>query len=183
MGFERLQVLGWREGLLKKLVESYKYEGAREVGAILGGLLVEMLKGVEEEAVVVPLPTISRHVRARGFDHTLLLAKELTRRKNWELKQVIRRREDTVQVGAKRAVREQQAKRAYRLEGALDATKLYILIDDVWTTGASMRAAAELMRLAGVKRLWGLVVATGRPKGGYEKQELSGEVKDDTIEE
>ncbi len=46
----------------------------------------------------------------------------------------------------------------------MDAERIYVLLDDVWTTGASMRAAAEVMRLAGAKRLVGLVVAVGKAR-------------------
>lgn len=83
-------------------------------------------------------------------------------------------------MGAKQAVRETQACEAYEVTERLEAGRAYLLVDDVWTTGASMRAAAEVMKAAGATRLMGVVLATGRPKveevaGGEE-----GAVKDDS---
>ena len=69
-------------------------------------------------------------------------------------------------MGTKQAAREAQAREAYEVIGRLEAGQVYLLVDDVWTTGASMRAAAEVMRAAGATRLMGAVLATGRPKEG-----------------
>ena len=67
-----------------------------------------------------------------------------------------------MQVGAKASEREEQARKAYAVRGKLDVKKVYVLLDDVWTTGASMRAAAEVMKAAGAERVVGVVVAVGR---------------------
>ena len=162
--FERLRVVGWREGLLKRLVEEYKYQGVRELDAVLTELALAVMGEVGEKVVIVPLPTIGRHVRQRGLDHTWRLAREVARRKDWECRGVLRGAKDTGEVGGKQAVRETQAREAYEMTERLEAGRVYLLVDDVWTTGASMRAAAEVMRAAGATRLMGVVLATGRPK-------------------
>ena len=172
--FERLAVVGWREGLLKRLVEEYKYQGVRELDAVLAELVGTAIGEVGENVVVVPLPTIGRHVRQRGLDHTWRLAQEMARREGWKCQRLLGRAKDTVQVGTKQAAREAQAREAYEVIGRLEAGQVYLLVDDVWTTGASMRAAAEVMRAAGATRLMGAVLATGRPKEGVT---LGGEEK------
>ena len=122
--FERLRVVGWREGLLKRLVEEYKYQGVRELDVVLAELALAVMGEVGENVVVVPLPTIGRHVRQRGLDHTWRLAREMAHRKGWGCRRVLRRAKDTVQVGAKQAVRETQARGAYEVTERLEAGRV-----------------------------------------------------------
>lgn len=157
---------GWREGVLAKLVHELKYEGVRAVAKVLAELLGMRLGNTffGEEVVVVPLPTIGKHVRERGVDHTMLLAKELAKRRGWKVERILERKTNTVQVGAKAAVRQEQAAKTYEAAGGIDGAKTYLLLDDVWTTGATMLSAAKVMQKAGAKHLLAAVVEVGKPK-------------------
>ena len=104
--------------------------------------------------VIVPLPTIRRHVRERGFDHIGLICQKT----GCSVEKVLRRRRDTVQVGANREQRMKQALEAYGAKGVIP-DEHYLLVDDVWTTGSSMMAACEAMRSAGAKNLAIAVIA------------------------
>lgn len=174
LGFEMVAVGGWREDVLARLIKDYKYKSVRAAGDCLVDLLDIALEraGIEDfgdNVVVVPLPTIGKHVRQRGFDHTLDLAKKLARRRGWKCERILRRAVDTVQVGAKMATRREQAMKAYEAVGELNENMYYLLIDDVWTTGASVKGAACVMGAAGAKKLLVAVVATGREKSQAEK--------------
>ena len=103
---------------------------------------------IDDSYTLVPLPTINRHIRERGFDHIGLICKKT----GLPVERVLLRNKNTVQVGASLEQRREQAKQAYLL-GSVDLNKKYLLVDDVWTTGSSMMAAANLMREAGVKNL------------------------------
>ena len=103
---------------------------------------------IGDSYTLVPLPTINRHIRERGFDHIGLVC----RKTGLSTEYALTRKKNTVQVGASLEQRREQAKSAYLLK-SVDVNKNYILIDDVWTTGSSMMAAARLMREAGVKNL------------------------------
>lgn len=164
MPFAGLWAFGWRDGVLEKLVEEYKYQSVRAMGEVLMELYDMILPKELEEAVVVPLPTIGRHVRERGLDHTLTLAKGLAKRRGWKCERILARAVDTVQVGVKAAEREIQASKAYEVAGEVDAEKTYLLIDDVWTTGATMLSAAKVLQAAGAQKMCGVVLAVSRPK-------------------
>lgn len=69
---------------------------------------------------------------------------------------------DTVQVGASVAERKAQAEKAYVVEGEVESGIDYLLLDDVWTTGATMQAAVKALREAGAERVCGAVVAVSR---------------------
>lgn len=171
-----LGVVGWREDALAKVVKDFKYKSVRAAGEVLAELLdaripedFEKVCGVADApegggtgVVVVPLPTIGRHVRERGLDHTAILAKKLAKRRDWKYERVLGRATDTVQVGTKAADRKTQAEGAYELRQGVNAEKVYLLVDDVWTTGATMLAAEKVLRGAGAKRIAGVVLATGR---------------------
>lgn len=158
-----LYVVGYREGVLRKLVVEYKYSSRRAIAVVLGELIIGAVPEFSE-VVLVPLPTISRHVRERGFDHTLRLAKEVERKSFRELRveRILRRTNRTTQVGADEETRAAQAKGAYEVVGEVDAEKTYLLLDDIWTTGASMRAAAEKLYAAGARKIFGVVICKGR---------------------
>lgn len=166
-GFSRVIVGGVKEGLLSRLLKQYKYQGRRDLARALAWKAWEIAQneiwetGEVGEVVIVPLPTIRRHIRERGFDHMLWLARELCRMgENLKLEPILERLNKTVQVGKSAKVRCEQAKQAYgvKKEVKLREDVHYVLFDDVWTTGSSMRAAAEVMRNAGACKISALVL-------------------------
>lgn len=164
MPFWGLWSFGWREGVLEKLVEEYKYQSVRAMGKTLVDLYDIILPAELENIAVVPLPTIGRHVRERGFDHTLTIAKLLAKRRGWKCEQALSRAVDTVQVGAKMADRKTQASKAYAVNGEINPGCHYLLLDDVWTTGSTMLAAEKVLRSAGAERISGVVLAISKSK-------------------
>ena len=128
-----------------------------------GDVLVETSKMMDTEIqeirkiVLVPLPTIQKHIRERGFDHTLRLCFEL---ENFlqkrlaklgmkvEYEDLLVRKNKTVQVGKEKKERMKQAEKAYGIrEGIkIESKTLYVLVDDVTTTGASLTAAKKILQ-------------------------------------
>lgn len=156
-----IYTVGWREGVLAKLIKDFKYQAVRACGRELAELM-DMTLPKMEGMTVIPLPTIGRHVRERGLDHTLILAKKLAKRRSWKCEQILRRKTDTVQVGTKAAEREKQAQDTYEIGGKIDPKKRYLLVDDVWTTGATIRAAENVLRGAGALEISAAVLAVSK---------------------
>lgn len=151
--------------MLPELVKEYKYQAVRDMAEILAEFYAEMMSddfSDGREVVVVPLPTIAKHVRERGFDHMLRVVKKLARKKGFSCQPVLKRVNKSVQVGANEKTRLKQAAEAYEVFEELDAEKMYLLIDDVWTTGASMLSACEKMQKAGAKHLAMAVLEVGK---------------------
>lgn len=92
------------------------------------------------------------------------LAKKLARKRGWKCQRLLLRASDTVQVGTKASERAEQARKAYMVQKEADSDVNYLLLDDVWTTGASMLAAEKVMRAAGAKKVMGVVIAVGKQK-------------------
>ena len=140
------------------------------------GVPVEVSRTMDAETrenrkiVLVPLPTIRKHIRERGFDHTLRLCFELENFLQKELERLgvkveyenlLVRKNKTVQVGKEKKERVKQAEKAYGIyEGVkLDMNTLYILVDDVTTTGASLVAAKKILQ---TDRVWAAVLMKER---------------------
>ncbi len=162
--FDGLYMVGWRDTMLGGLVEEYKYQSIRSAGSDLAEMLDVVIPCLEGEVIVVPLPTIRKHIRERGFDHTKAVARKLARRRGWKVQSLLKRANDTVQVGADNEKRKKQAKEAFKLAGELKRDVTYLLLDDIWTTGASMMAGAEILRDSGATKVSGVVIAVSRMK-------------------
>ena len=161
-GFEKLLVAGLKEGWFERMVRDFKYKGRRDYGEFLaeklGEVIFDEVKRIEiRKIVLVPLPTIQKHIRERGFDHTLRLCFEL---ENFlqkrlaklgmkvEYEDLLVRKNKTVQVGKEKKERMKQAEKAYGIrEGIkIESKTLYVLVDDVTTTGASLTAAKKILQ-------------------------------------
>ena len=158
--FRIIMACGLRRGLLGAMVAEYKYDSRRHFAPVFARYLFDTIKRFkkDEQFVLVPLPTISRHIRSRGFDHIGRICEELSRISGFKTLPVLERAKSAVQVGADAKTRLKQAKEAYKInsKARFDPESHFLLVDDVWTTGASMRAArdvleAELLRL-GLKK-------------------------------
>ena len=174
-GFEKLLVAGLKEGWFERLVRDFKYKGRRDYGEFLAEKLGEVIFGEVKrieirKIVLVPLPTIRKHIRERGFDHTLRLCFEL---ENFlqkrlddlgvsvEYQSLLVRKNKTVQVGKEKKERMKQAEKAYGIRDGvkIESKTLYILVDDVTTTGASLAAAKKILQ---ADRVWAAVLMKER---------------------
>ena len=153
-----------RTDLLDELIHDFKYQSIRSLGKTFAEILDQVLPPLPKNSVIVPLPTSHKHIRERGIDHTKLIAKHLAKKRHIISQYLLLRAKDTVQVGSDRATRLAQAKDAYAINPKLHINKAatYVLLDDVWTTGASMKAAIKKLRLAGVKNIIIVLLAVSK---------------------
>ena len=151
----KFYVLGERTGLLDDLIHIYKYDSVRTLSHTFAELLDATLPQFPQNTVIVPIPTASNHVRTRGFDHTLLLAKRLAKLRSYQVKKLLVRAQNTVQVGADKATRLRQADQAFAPapHATANPATTYLLLDDVWTTGASVTAAIKKLRSLGAQNI------------------------------
>lgn len=159
-------------GPLRSAIQALKYEGQTRLAAPLGFLLARELlthyrTGNIDALIAVPLHP-SRQ-KARGYNHSLLLANfcaSLTHIKHIQ-GCLIRSKPTSAQVGLNVAERQQNVEGAFTCVAA-EAKKLaglnILLIDDVYTTGATLEACARTLRMAGVKSVGGLALACSGPQ-------------------
>lgn len=154
--YSQVWCIGERRDVVEQLIDGYKFYNALDAARMLGTIMADTLPDIPPDACFVPIPTIATHVRQRGYDHTREIVRVLRRRCGCRSEYVLRRKTQTVQRGASRVKRLQQAKQAFRVDTntQINPTVPYILVDDVYTTGATIDAAAHLLREAGAEIIW-----------------------------
>jgi ComF family protein len=159
--FYRVFVVGERAKILKKLVGNYKYFSRRESAKAIAELLDNVLPGENlQDLVIVPLPTIAKHIRERGFDHMKLVARQLSHSRSLKCDLNLLVRMDNVsQHSANFRQRQKQAAVAFGINLRHLMPKRILLIDDIYTSGATTVAAAELLKKHGAEEIWLGVVA------------------------
>ena len=157
--FNRAWVVNDRNGALQRLIGLYKFERAKSAYRELGDLLINILPDLPAGTIVVPIPTTPARIRERGYDHMLLIAKYVARSKGLECRQLIKRQTDSKQRQMNARQRQAQAKAAFCVEASINPETTYLIIDDVITTGATIKYAARSLKKAGAKNIWVAVIA------------------------
>jgi ComF family protein len=120
---------------------------------------------LEQCDAVLPIPLAPARLRERGFNQSLELARRLAPAKT-DASLLLRTRETSAQSGLARAERLGNLRGAFAVE-PLRAEKVkgrrIVLVDDVMTSGASLFAAAEALKLAGAAHITAVVLARTDP--------------------
>lgn len=141
-----------------RIVQALKYRDGRRLVAPLADRLARCWAEVAPAApglVVTWVPTSGGRRRARGFDQSELLARAVARRLGATAGPLLRRRPGPAQTGLDRAAREAAA--GYTATARTGAPVL--LLDDVCTTGSTLRAASAALAAAGSPPVGHVVVA------------------------
>jgi competence protein ComFC len=148
-GFESSRAPLRYEGVGEEIVHSLKYRGyTRVVDRLAAPLMLEVLGRGERFDAVVPVPLHRSRLRRRGFNQAELLARGVAAAINVSVSdtlQVVRKTRDQVELSA--AERRANVEGAYAVRGG--ARGRILLVDDVFTTGATMSSCAETLLRAG----------------------------------
>jgi len=150
------------EGTLAKAIQSFKYNRQNALAAPLAGLLQPDLEAVAV-ARVMAVPLHPRRLRSREFNQSLLLAERVARSLSQPLliDAMKRVRETPPQVGLSKKERQKNIHRAFSVPNPDSVrNQRILLIDDVYTTGATLREGAKTLVRAGAKEV--IVAAVAR---------------------
>jgi predicted amidophosphoribosyltransferase len=137
------------EGVPKDLIVALKFRHRRAAAGVLAAQMVRRLR-VEHVDVVTWAPTSARRVRRRGYDQAEAIAQAVARHLGVPCRRLLYRAHGAPQTGRSRADRlTGPAFRARRPRHGL----VVLVVDDVVTTGATLRTAAEALLAAGVSRV------------------------------
>jgi ComF family protein len=169
--FARAAAYGSYESGLRELIHLLKFGGVRPAANVLGRMLAEAMATLEPDfpadtVAVVPVPLHRKKLRQRGFNQAELIARAAMKirqpgdRLHLCTSVLERTRETASQIGLTTHQRREN------LRGAFGVTRPewvkgreVLVVDDVYTTGATVSECARVLRRAGASKVWVATVA------------------------
>ena len=158
--FDRGKTLFIAKGIGRTLLHELKYRQGNYVLKDLSRMVRRSTHYLEyiQNATLVPIPLHPTKLRERGFNQSEQIAKMLVQCTGGNArveKILIRKKYTQSQTLLNRSKRYQNVKNAFALipDIVLDSERLYILVDDVFTTGSTLNACARVLRKAGANHL------------------------------
>ncbi|MBN1285573.1 MAG: ComF family protein [Anaerolineae bacterium] len=148
------------EGVWRQVIHAFKYEGQHTLTQALAARFPLPDRRLEA-ALIVAVPLHPNRLRWRGYNQSALLVDALVARTGWPAANaaLVRCRDTRPQVGLSAAERWRNVQDAFRADRAVVAGRDVVLVDDVFTTGATLSAAAEALRQAGAATIWAMTLA------------------------
>lgn len=136
-----------------------KFHQDLAVARLLGALLLETFPADPDGAIVIPVPLHRKRLAERGYNQALEIARPLRKRGfPLDLNCCYRRRYTIAQSALPATSRGANLRGAFSTNGLLDGRR-FILIDDVFTTGATLNELARTLKRSGAERVEAWVVA------------------------
>jgi len=166
--FVRAVAYGSYDGGLRELIHLLKYDRVRPAARVLGRMLAEVIEGFGSEfvsAVVVPVPLHRSKLRQRGFNQAEEIARAALKtlsRSDLALAAGVldRKRATDSQTGLSDHQRQENVRGAFVVASPeLIKDRDVLLVDDVFTTGATVSECARLLRRRGADRVFVATVA------------------------
>ncbi|MCO6450542.1 MAG: ComF family protein [Caldilineales bacterium] len=149
-------------------IHGFKYQGKRQLASPLAAYLNAYLQAHPVQfGCVVPVPLHPDRLAFRGYNQSELLAAEVARSQHIPMRAdvIARTRHTPPQVHLNRKERIENVNGAFApVNGRSLSGETCLLIDDVCTTGSTLRASGEALRAAGAGDVWALTVARARPQ-------------------
>lgn len=161
--FELAAVPWLYAGAIASLLPRFKFHAELACGRLLATLTLEALRhweGWHGVDLVIPVPLHANRLRQRGYNQALELARPLAREYGLRLapQGLLRIRETAPQTALSGDARRRNLRGAFAANGVPNEAGV-LLIDDVFTTGATLREAATSLRRAGATRVHVLAMA------------------------
>jgi ComF family protein len=151
------------DGILKDAIHKFKFGGKRTLSPLLGRLLVSyLIHGdipMQEVDLIIPLPLSKEREKQRGYNQSRSLAEEISRHYSIDIDASSLRKVKDIAPQFELARNE----RLLNVKGAFSSSPLpgknVLLIDDIYTTGATVREASTALKAAGAGSVYVLTLA------------------------
>lgn len=154
--------LGYYRGVLKELILMFKFKSRFDAGEELIKLLEEkVINLIDKDYIITFIPIGRESLNVRGFNQCEYLARELGLRNNYRvLDTLVKVKENKVQKTLRREERFENIKGVFKVINEDEVKgKNFIILDDVVTTGATLKEAKKILKEAGANKIKLLTLA------------------------
>jgi len=166
--------LEYKNPLIKNLIKRFKYEPfVKELAKDLASLIIAHFQLLDPppnfgggDYVLLPVPLEKRKLKWRGFNQAEEIGKEISKFLNIPLINDIlfKIKETLPQVELSEKEREENIKGVFIIRNREKILgKKILLVDDVYTTGSTMKECVQVLKKAGAKEVIGIVIARAAP--------------------
>lgn len=160
----------WRyKGIIRKAILALKYKFAFDIVSELSDIASRELKKYHflPKGILVPVPSHWYRANWRGFNQAEELGKRIAKNLGYRFipDLLLKKKHTRAQTELKKEQRQKNISGAfglnpkYKIKGG---RMTIVVFDDVWTTGSTLKEAAEVLKNAGIKKVWGLTLVNVR---------------------
>jgi ComF family protein len=190
--FAKAVAYGAYQGRMKEAVHALKYDrlhpAARGLGRMLAEAIAKLAGQAPAEMLVIPIPLHRTKLAQRGFNQARSLAREALgflgkSHPEWRLtlaaSTLMRLRATESQAGLTPRQRRLNVRGAFSVSDPSKVTmQNVLLVDDILTTGATARAAAQALLEAGAASVWVATLARAHRMGGWGRSFAYGNIEE-----
>ncbi len=162
------------------MIYGYKYNFVKELAEPLSRIIINFLETIDfvsiededvklNDLILVPVPLHKRRALWRGFNQAELLCRNIGKNFDLETKTILKRTRNTLPQAeiANRDERRKNIQNAFAISDDFKnradefKNKIFILVDDVCTTTATLEECAKVLKILKPKEILGLVIARG----------------------
>ncbi len=152
------------EGLMEKLILKIKYDGCYD---IVGELVETVFKKIDlnlpKDMIITFVPMYNKKERRRGFNQSELIAQRVGDKIGRPVVRLLGKMKDNQsQVGLGPQERLSNVKDVFQFQTKLSLVQVpssVLLVDDVYTTGATMNECVKILKKGGIKSVYGFTLA------------------------
>jgi ComF family protein len=161
--FQECCALGCYRGGIQETLHRFKYHGRKSLAEPLGKLLYKKIAlepWISLVEFIVPIPLSRQRLLQRGYNQASLLARVLGRELGLPVMEILERVKDTEsQTGLNKSQRKENLRGAFRCRQEVPEGGHVLLVDDVFTSGATAHEASRALKEAGAGRVSVAVLA------------------------
>ena len=163
--FNELMYIFKYEGQIRKLILDYKFNEKSYIYLTFVNFLLKnekIFENIKKYDTIIPVPISKKRQKTRGYNQSLLIAREISQILHIELQEncLLKTKNIIEQSKLNKEQREQNIQNVYELKnGQILTNKKILLIDDIYTTGSTVRECSKILQSGKPKAIDVLVLA------------------------